>query len=108
MTSMNPSVQSGHGSVGSDAQPARPRASIEIVRGREEARIGESAMAALVAYYLSELAQASSGRTPSRAESRKDLFRQAGFRLPKSPRQTLPNAQAAGYFATSWEVASFD
>jgi hypothetical protein len=55
-------------------------------------------MAAVVAYYLSELAPAYERKeTISTVDIRK-YFMHAGFPLPKDLRSTLPNATAAGYF----------
>lgn len=56
-----------------------------------------SEMAALVAYYLSELApEDEKQETISRSDVEK-YFKQAKFRLPRAPSFTLPNAKYAGY-----------
>ncbi len=55
-------------------------------------------MAALVAYYLSELASESERKDEISAADLEKYFKQASFKLPKSIQQTLPNAAAAGYF----------
>ncbi len=55
-------------------------------------------MAALVAYYLSEMAPDNERRDEIAAVDLERYFKQAGFKLPKSLRQALPNAAAAGYF----------
>jgi hypothetical protein len=55
-------------------------------------------MAALVAYYLSELAPESEQRDEINSSDLEKYFKQAGFKLPRSIYQTLPNAAAAGYF----------
>jgi hypothetical protein len=55
-------------------------------------------MAALVAYYLSEMAPDNERRDEIGAVDLERYFKQAGFKLPKSLRQALPNAAAAGYF----------
>jgi hypothetical protein len=55
-------------------------------------------MAALVAYYLSESATGSERKTAIGREDLEKYFKQAGFKLPKQPRQTLIDAKAAGYF----------
>jgi len=59
-------------------------------------------MAALVAYYLSEVTE-DEGERKDFVDTMdiEKYFKQAGFRLPKSPAQTLPNAAAAGYFDSS-------
>ena len=73
------------------------RASIRDLR---EAKQPESSnqMAALVAYYLSEHAPESERKDAITAADLEKYFKQAGFRLPGSLKQTLPNAAAAGYF----------
>jgi hypothetical protein len=55
-------------------------------------------MAALVAYYLSELAPDGERKDEISAADLEKYFKQAAFRLPRSLRMTLPNAAAAGYF----------
>jgi hypothetical protein len=57
-----------------------------------------SQMAALVAYYLSELAPEIERKHEINAADLVKYFKQANFKLPKSMPQTLPNAAAAGYF----------
>jgi hypothetical protein len=70
------------------------------VRDLREEKQPESSnqMAALVAYYLSELADGSERKEQINTSDLEKYFKQAGFRLPKSLAQTLPNAAAAGYF----------
>ena len=55
-------------------------------------------MAALVAYYLSELAPEGEQKDEINSSDLEKYFKQAGFKLPRSIYQTLPNAAAAGYF----------
>ena len=55
-------------------------------------------MAALVAYYLSELAPEAEQKEEITAADLEKYFKQAAFKLPRSMQQTLPNAAAAGYF----------
>jgi hypothetical protein len=55
-------------------------------------------MAALVAYYLSELAPDVENKHEISAADLEKYFKQAAFKLPRSIKQTLPNAAAAGYF----------
>jgi hypothetical protein len=55
-------------------------------------------MAAIVAYYLSELAGEEERKRAIGAEDLERYFKQAGFKLPKAVSQALPNAAAAGYF----------
>ena len=54
-------------------------------------------MAALVAYYLSELAPEGERKDAINASDLQQYFKQAGFKLPKAILQALPNAAAAGY-----------
>jgi hypothetical protein len=70
------------------------------IRDLREEKQPESSnqMAALVAYYLSELADVPERKEQINTADLEKYFKQAGFRLPKSPAQTLPNAAAAGYF----------
>jgi hypothetical protein len=55
-------------------------------------------MAALVAYYLSEVVADNEKKDALNTADLEKYFKQAGFKLPKSLPQTLPNATAAGYF----------
>jgi hypothetical protein len=57
-----------------------------------------SEMAALVAYYLAELASQSERAPHVTAEDVLKYFKQAGFPLPKARAMLLPNAKNAGYF----------
>ena len=70
------------------------------IRDLKEEKQPESSnqMAALVAYYLSELAADDEGKEAINAADLEKYFKQAGFKLPKALPQTLPNAAAAGYF----------
>ena len=69
----------------------------QSIRDLKEEKRPQSAnqMAALVAYYLSEIEGAADSIT---ATDLQKFFKQAGFKLPKSIPQALPNAAAAGYF----------
>jgi hypothetical protein len=55
-------------------------------------------MAALVAYYLSEIAPSAEHKDAITTADLEKYFKQAGFKLPQSIPQTLANATAAGYF----------
>jgi hypothetical protein len=55
-------------------------------------------MAALVAYYLSEVVSDDERKVAINTADLERYFKQAGFKLPKSLPQTLSNATAAGYF----------
>jgi hypothetical protein len=54
-------------------------------------------MAALVAYYLSEIAPEAERKDTINASDLEKYFKQAGFKLPKVISQALPNAAAAAY-----------
>jgi len=60
-------------------------------------------MAAIVAYYLAELAPSESRKDTITPNDISEYFKQAGHPLPKRPRATLNNARAAGYFETGEE-----
>jgi len=70
------------------------------IRDLKEEKKPESAnqMAALVAYYLSEIAPERERKISINASDLEKYFKQAGFKLPKAIPQALPNAAAAGYF----------
>ncbi len=70
------------------------------IRDLKDSKKPESSnqMAALVAYYLSEIAGESERKDAISAAEIEKYFKQAGFKLPKSIAQALPNAAAAGYF----------
>lgn len=55
-------------------------------------------MAAIVGYYLAEIAPESERKTEIGTAEITQYFKQAQHRLPEAPRKTLPNATAAGYF----------
>ncbi len=55
-------------------------------------------MAALVAFYLAELAPPEERKTAIDRSDIEKYFKQAGFPLPKAVRQTLPNAATSGFF----------
>lgn len=70
------------------------------IRDLKEEKHPESSnqMAALVAYYLSELAGEDERKEAVNTADLERYFKQAGFKLPKALPQTLPHATAAGYF----------
>jgi hypothetical protein len=55
-------------------------------------------MAAVVAYYLQELAPPEERKQEVGAQDMVEYFKQASFPLPKATQQVLHNAKAAGYF----------
>lgn len=70
------------------------------IRDLKEEKRPESSnqMAALVAYYVSEIAPEAERKPSINAADLEKYFKQAGFKLPQKIPQTLPNAAAAGYF----------
>ncbi|MBA7636381.1 hypothetical protein ES703_43999 [subsurface metagenome] len=58
----------------------------------------DNEMAAIVAYYLSELAPEKSRKNTIGPGDIRTYFNQAGHPLPQRADVTLPNAKAAGYF----------
>jgi len=62
-----------------------------------------SEMAALVAYYISELAPSSERRTGMNKEDVERYFKTAGFKLTAKAGQTLINAKNAGYLDSAGE-----
>jgi hypothetical protein len=85
------------------ASPAAPASVIQRlndIRSLKEHKRPRSAneMAALVAYYLAELAPPGARKTEIGTEDITTYFKQANFPLPAVLRNTLVNAKAAGYF----------
>lgn len=70
------------------------------IRSLKEQKEPRSAneMAALVAYYVSELLPPDEQRTVITAADIEKYFKQANYRLPGRVAQTLPDAARAGYF----------
>lgn len=84
------------------AAPAefRPSKVLTSIRDLKDQKQPESSnqMAALVAYYLSEVAPENERKLAINASDLEKYFKQAGFKLPNKIPKTLPNAAAAGYF----------
>jgi hypothetical protein len=79
-----------------DSSPVR-RPSIRDLKEEKQPK-SSNQMAALVAYYLSEIADAPERKEAVNNADIEKYFKQAKFKLPKSLSQTLLNATAAGYF----------
>jgi hypothetical protein len=79
--------------------------SLADVRALKEAKQPRSAnqMAALVAYYLSDLAQPNERKEAIGTADITKYFKQASFKLPEKPDATLHNAKNAGYFDSAGE-----
>lgn len=80
-----------------EAGPSPRQPSIRDLR-EEKRPESSNQMAALVAYYLSEIANEGERKDEIAASDLEKYFKQAGFKLPRAIPQTLPNAAAAGYF----------
>lgn len=74
-----------------------PHSDIRSLRDSKNPRSAVE-MAAIVAFYLSELAPEGERRQTIGTPDLDKYFKQAGFRLPKAQNMTLVNAAAAGYF----------
>ena len=84
VTAQPPAVDTRHTDVRSLRESKEPRTAVE--------------MAAIVAYYLNDIApEGEHSQTVGTADLDK-YFKQAGYRLPKAQNMTLINATAAGYF----------
>jgi hypothetical protein len=81
----------------SNDAPSRRRISIRDL-ANEKRPESSNQMAALVAYYLSEVAEEAERKETINTADISRYFKQAAFRLPKAPKSALPNAAAAGYF----------
>lgn len=83
-------------------EPAAPRSTgahgVDIrVLTEEKTPQSANEMAAIVAYYLAELAPPGDRKTEVAAADIERYFKQANFRLPANARMTLTNAKNAGY-----------
>jgi hypothetical protein len=102
----------GQGRVGLASLPASANQGTSVVPEFRQSRVltsirdlkeekrpeSSNQMAALVAYYLSEIAPENERKDSINSSDLEKYFKQAGFKLPKKIPQTLPNAAAAGYF----------
>lgn len=88
------------GGTGSQATPHTPSSEyiVDIKTLKEQKRpTSANEMAALVAFYLSEVVLEQERKTEIDIEDMTKYFKQANFRLPKTPKQLLVNAKNAGY-----------
>jgi len=94
--------------------PERKEAQVEQLTQRQQQQVvdirnlrdqkqpsSDMEMAAIVAYYLSELAPEEDRKYVIGTKEIKTYFNQAGYPLPSAPQFTLPNAKAAGYFESA-------
>jgi hypothetical protein len=84
----------------SSAEPSGEPHRQKSIRDLKEEKQPESSnqMAALVAYYLSELAPEKERRDVVEPSDLEKYFKQAGFKLTSALKNTLPNAASSGYF----------
>lgn len=96
-------------SVAMAASPSSALSPVADIRSFKELKAPRSGneMAALVAFYLSELAPESERQDFITTADIKKYFKQASFPLPKEPRYTLVNAKNAGYFDATSEAGSY-
>lgn len=85
--------------------PAQPPGGAVHIKAFKEQKKPRSAneMAALVAYYLANVAPAAERKQTVSARDMETQFKIAGFPLPKAIRVTLQNARTAGYFDSAGE-----
>lgn len=90
----------GTSAAENESAPSPPTGTVTDIRTLKDQKKPSSAneMAALVAYYLAELAPLAERTSEVTKEHMEKYFKQAGFPLPKAIRQLLPNAKNAGYF----------
>jgi hypothetical protein len=84
---------------------APPPGAIQDIRSLAQQKSPRSAneMAALVAYYLSDVAPQPLRKDTVDSDDLKTYFKQAGFKLPSSARMTLVNAKNSGYLKSVGE-----
>lgn len=82
------------------APPSPPTIGPSDIRALREEKQPKSAneMAAVVGYYLAEVAPPSERKMEIGTPDIEKYFKQAQQKLPEAPGKTLPNAMAAGYF----------
>ena len=95
-------------SVFDQALPPQPRGlapGLTDIRTLRETKKPKTAseMAAIVGYYLSELAPQADRKDQIDASDIKKYFKQADFPLPGAPKMTLVHARNAGYLDTAAE-----
>ena len=83
------------------SMPPEPvhRVAAQSIRDLREQKLPEksSEMAVLVAYYLAEIAEGNERKVVINTADIVRYFKQAGYKLPQAPAQTLPKAASAGY-----------
>lgn len=97
-----PTKQTSLGALPSASHPlptksASPQTDIRTLKDQKNPR-SAAQMACLVAYYLQELAPAHERKQSVNTNDLTKYFKQAGFKLPKTISQLLPDTRARGYF----------
>jgi len=78
------------------AGSARPFKDIRSLTAEKQPRSANE-MVALIAYYLSEIAQPDEASSTVNVEKIRKYFKMAAFPMPRVPKNALTNAAAAGY-----------
>jgi len=94
----SPPPGEGDASVATEGKTVTTR--VTDIRALKEEKRPSTAneMAAVVAYYLQELAPPEERKREVDVQDVVEYFKQAGFPLPSATKQILHNAKAAGYF----------
>ncbi len=95
---VSPPSREGDESVATEGKTVTTR--VTDIRALKEEKRPSTAneMAAVVAYYLQELAPPEERKREVDVQDVVEYFKQAGFPLPTATKQILHNAKAAGYF----------
>ena len=89
--------------------PAQPPDIPQDIKSLKEQKqpTADTEMAAIVAYFLAEVAPQEERKGTINQEDLQTYFRQAHYPLPKVIRVTLPNAKRAGYFDSAPEAGEY-
>ena len=89
--------------------PAQPPDIPRDIKSLKEQKqpTADTEMAAIVAYYLSEVAPEEEHKSTVNQDDLRKYFIQAHYPLPKVIRVTLPNAKRAGYFDSASEPGEY-
>ncbi|HXO72394.1 MAG TPA: hypothetical protein VN838_25830 [Bradyrhizobium sp.] len=78
------------------ATSSRPIKDIRSLTAEKQPRSANE-MVALIAYYLSEIAQSDEASSTINVDKIRKYFKMAAFPMPRAPKNALTNAAAAGY-----------
>jgi hypothetical protein len=92
--------------AGTSADRTSRQADIRSLKNEKLPRSANE-MAALVAYYLSEVAPETHRKQTIDSDDIKTYFKQAPFKLPSSAKMTLVNAKNAGYLESTGEPGQY-